>query len=106
MASSYGLLDRTVYGRQELWEDAPEGWPQRWGSKGGQFRLDTAGLAQVAGVADPAADAIRHGPNHGRPIAQQSRIQAGRDDDLGPMPKGWTACTCPLHPTPPPATTS
>ena len=40
MAPSYGLLDRTVYGRQEFWEDSPEGWPQRWGSKGGQFRLD------------------------------------------------------------------
>jgi predicted dithiol-disulfide oxidoreductase (DUF899 family) len=25
-APSYGLLDRTVYGRQEFWE----GWPQRW----------------------------------------------------------------------------
>jgi hypothetical protein len=30
MASSYGLLDLTAYGRQELWEDSPEGWPQRW----------------------------------------------------------------------------
>jgi len=40
MAPSYGLLDRTIYGRQEIWEDSPEGWPQRWSSKGGQFRLD------------------------------------------------------------------
>ncbi|WP_114907304.1 DUF899 family protein [Ornithinimicrobium murale] len=24
---SYGLLDRTVYGRQEAWESSPEGWP-------------------------------------------------------------------------------
>jgi hypothetical protein len=62
MAPSYGLLDLTVYGRQEFWEDSPEGWPQRWDSQGGQFRLD------------------------GRPTAQWSRIQAGRDDDLG------TAC--------------
>ncbi len=34
MAPSYGLLDLTVYGRQEFWEDSPEGWPhwgfQRW----------------------------------------------------------------------------
>jgi predicted dithiol-disulfide oxidoreductase (DUF899 family) len=59
MAPSYGLLDLTVYGRQEFWEDSPEGWPQRWGSQGGQFRLD------------------------GRPTAQWSRIKAGRDDDLG-----------------------
>jgi predicted dithiol-disulfide oxidoreductase (DUF899 family) len=74
-------IDMTVYGRQEFWEDSPEGWPQRWGSKGGQFRLD------------------------GRPTAQWSRIQAGRDDDLGPMPNGWTACSCSLHTGPPAATT-
>src|SRR5215472_8403106 len=29
MAPSYGLLDMTVYGRQEKWEDSPAGWPQR-----------------------------------------------------------------------------
>src|SRR5579884_3803599 len=40
MAPSYGLLDMTVYGRQEVWEDSPEGWPQRWYSKGGQFRTN------------------------------------------------------------------
>jgi predicted dithiol-disulfide oxidoreductase (DUF899 family) len=74
MAYSYGLLDRTVYGRQEAWEDSPEGWPQRWGAQGGQFRADD-----------------------GRPAAQESRIRVGRDDDLGPMPSGWTACTCSLH---------
>ena len=28
MAPSYGLLDLTVYGRQEFWEDSPEGYPQ------------------------------------------------------------------------------
>jgi Bacterial protein of unknown function (DUF899) len=33
MAPSYGLLGLTVYGRQEFWEDSPEGWPQYWGSK-------------------------------------------------------------------------
>jgi predicted dithiol-disulfide oxidoreductase (DUF899 family) len=59
MAPSYGLLDLTVYGRQEFWEDSPEGWPQRWGSKGGQFTLD------------------------GRPTAQWSRLVAGRSDNLG-----------------------
>ncbi|GIG92207.1 DUF899 family protein [Plantactinospora endophytica] len=26
--SSHKLLDMTVYGRQEVWEDSPEGWPQ------------------------------------------------------------------------------
>lgn len=67
MAPSYGLLDLTVYGRQELWEDSPEGWPQRWGSRDGTaFRQD------------------------GRPTAQWSRLQAGRDDDLGTAPSGRT----------------
>ena len=83
MAPSYGLLDLTAYGRQEFWEDSPEGWAQRWGSQGGQFRLDD-----------------------GRPAAQRSRIQAGRDDDLGTMPDGWTACSCSLHAGPPTAATS
>ena len=27
MDYSYGLLDLTVYGRQETWEDSPAGWP-------------------------------------------------------------------------------
>ena len=64
MAPSYGLLDLTVHGRQEFWEDSPAGWPQRWDSRGGQFRRD------------------------GRPTAQWSRIEAGRDDDLGPTADG------------------
>jgi len=29
MDNSYRLLDLTVYGRQEKWEDSPSGWPQR-----------------------------------------------------------------------------
>jgi hypothetical protein len=29
MAPSHGLLDLTVYGRQEVLEDSAEGWPQR-----------------------------------------------------------------------------
>lgn len=59
MAPSYGLLDRTVYGRQEHWEDSPEGWPKYWGSRGDQMR------------------------HEGRPTAQGSRVLAGRSDDLG-----------------------
>jgi predicted dithiol-disulfide oxidoreductase (DUF899 family) len=58
MAPSYGLLDLTVHGRQEFWEDSPEGWPQHFGTRGEQFQLD------------------------GRPTAQWSRIRAGRSDDL------------------------
>jgi predicted dithiol-disulfide oxidoreductase (DUF899 family) len=30
MDNSYRLLDLTVYGRQEDWEDSPAGWPQHW----------------------------------------------------------------------------
>lgn len=28
-SDSYGLLDLTPFGRQEDWEDSPEGWPQK-----------------------------------------------------------------------------
>jgi predicted dithiol-disulfide oxidoreductase (DUF899 family) len=60
MAPSYGLLDMTAYGRQEDWEDSPDGWPQPWTSGNRDiFRID------------------------GRPIAQLSRLAAGRSDDLG-----------------------
>jgi len=58
MGNSYALLDMTVYGRQETWEDSPTGWPRR--SKGEHaYRTD------------------------GRPIAQWSRLKAGYSDDLG-----------------------
>lgn len=59
MAPSYGLLDLTVYGRQEFWENSPEGWPQHWGSQGGQFQLN------------------------GRPTSQWPRLEAGYSDELG-----------------------
>jgi hypothetical protein len=36
MAPSHGLLDMTVYGRQEGWEDSPDGWPR----VPAHFRLD------------------------------------------------------------------
>ena len=56
--NSYRLLDLTVYGRQEAWEDSPKGWPQRL--KGSEVtRTD------------------------GRPTAQWSRLKAGYSDDLG-----------------------
>jgi predicted dithiol-disulfide oxidoreductase (DUF899 family) len=58
MDNSYRLLDLTVYGRQEMWEDSPTGWPQRFEGKQ-NFRTD------------------------GRPIAQWSRLKAGHSDDLG-----------------------
>lgn len=57
MGNSYGMLDMTVYGRQEPWEDSPEGWPQK-----------------------PSTENFRR---NGRPISQWSRLAAGRSDDLG-----------------------
>ena len=55
------LMDLTVYGRQESWEDSPAGWPQRWETNDNGDQLRT----------------------NGRPIAQWSRLTAGRSDDLG-----------------------
>ncbi|MDN5851678.1 MAG: DUF899 domain-containing protein [Actinomycetia bacterium] len=60
MAPTLGLLDMTVYGRQETWEDSPDGWPQPWGD-------------------DRNSEIWR---SNGRPIAQWSRIEAGRSDEL------------------------
>jgi predicted dithiol-disulfide oxidoreductase (DUF899 family) len=63
MDYSYALMDLTVYGRQEPWEDSPPGWPQQWGvSPGHVTRID------------------------GRPIAQWLRLEAGRSDDLAIRP--------------------
>ncbi|GAA5115664.1 DUF899 family protein [Pseudonocardia adelaidensis] len=58
---NYRLMDLTVYGRQEPWEDSPPGWPQQWGADGPAQRIRV----------------------NGRPIAHWSRIEAGRSDDLG-----------------------
>jgi hypothetical protein len=55
MDNNYALMDLTVYGRQEPWEDSPPGWPQ---GHGDYTRMN------------------------GRPIAQWPRIEAGRSDDL------------------------
>jgi predicted dithiol-disulfide oxidoreductase (DUF899 family) len=57
MGNSYRLLDLTVYGRQERWEDSPVGWP-RWPKGAHQYRTD------------------------GRPIVQWPRVKAGYSDDL------------------------
>jgi predicted dithiol-disulfide oxidoreductase (DUF899 family) len=62
MDYSYALMDLTVYGRQELWEDSPPGWPQKWHVDGSNTRIN------------------------GRPIAQWSRLEAGRSDNLAVVP--------------------
>ena len=66
MGYSYALMDLTVYGRQEPWEDSPPGWPQQ------------AGMRTSSGEPDwPAVP-----DDGGRPIAQWLRLAAGRSDDL------------------------
>lgn len=70
MGSSYAMLDMTVYGRQEAWEDSPDGWPQPFfNTTSAQMRTDGEGHA----VDRPG----------GRPISQWSRLAAERSDDLG-----------------------
>jgi predicted dithiol-disulfide oxidoreductase (DUF899 family) len=59
MDYSLALMDLTVFGRQEPWEDSPAGWPRSWPVDGANLRID------------------------GRPIPQWSRLEAGRSDDLG-----------------------
>lgn len=67
MDNSYHLLDLTVYGRQEKWEDSPSGWPQQC-----TYTRTSSG--------PPTWKPEWPG---GRPIAQWPRIDAGRSDDLG-----------------------
>jgi predicted dithiol-disulfide oxidoreductase (DUF899 family) len=57
MDNNYRLLDLTVYGRQERWENSPAGWPRL--PKGSHpYRIN------------------------GRPIAQWPRLKKGYSDDL------------------------
>jgi predicted dithiol-disulfide oxidoreductase (DUF899 family) len=56
MDYSLALADLTAYGRQETWEDSPRGWPQR--------------------------EIMSNLRTDGRPIAQWSRLRAGRSEDL------------------------
>ena len=60
MDNNYALMDLAVYGRQEPFEDSPDGWPKLWATE------------------DPVLPKVING----RPIAQWSRIEAGRDDEL------------------------
>jgi predicted dithiol-disulfide oxidoreductase (DUF899 family) len=66
--NSYALMDLTVYGRQEPWEDSPPGWPQQC-----TYTRTASG--------SPTWQPTWPG---GRPIAQWPRLQAGRSDDLNP----------------------
>jgi predicted dithiol-disulfide oxidoreductase (DUF899 family) len=68
MDYSYALMDLTVYGRQESWEDSPPGWPQECTNT----RSDGG---------PPAWPPVPEWPA-GRPISQWLRLQAGHSDDL------------------------
>jgi predicted dithiol-disulfide oxidoreductase (DUF899 family) len=65
---NYRLMDLTVWGRQEPWENSPGGWPQKCTST----RTETG---------PPTWTPVPTWPS-GRPIAQWSRLAAGRSDDL------------------------
>jgi predicted dithiol-disulfide oxidoreductase (DUF899 family) len=65
---SYALLDLTVYGRQEEWEDSPSTWPRQ----GHLTRTDDG---------PPDWPRVSAWPG-GRPTAQWPRLQGGRSDDL------------------------
>ncbi|MDT7762447.1 MAG: hypothetical protein QOC63_1867 [Mycobacterium sp.] len=64
MDYSFALMDLTVYGRQEAWEASPTGWPVR-----------------------PVANNSGRVRANGRPIAQWSRLEAGRSDKLSSIPE-------------------
>jgi predicted dithiol-disulfide oxidoreductase (DUF899 family) len=46
--NSYRLMDLTVYGRQETWENSPDGWPQPWPVDGGVTRINGRPIPAVA----------------------------------------------------------
>lgn len=56
---SYGLMDLTVFGRQEQWQRSPDGWPT---IPAGQhpWRVDGRPIAQWAVTAEPVGDAAEH----------------------------------------------
>ena len=67
--NSYGIMDLTAFGRQEEWEDSPDGWPQR------ETYIRTAG-------GGPDWPPIPSWPG-GRPTAQWPRLAAGHSDAIG-----------------------
>lgn len=68
---SFHLMDLTVWGREERWEDSPEGWPQ----------YDDSSLTRT----------------NGRPVSHWPRIEAGRSDALSddaPQPASGETPRC------------
>ena len=76
MDYSYALMDLSVYGRQESWEDSPTGWPQQ------------CTYTRTKTGSPPWQP---EWPS-GRPIAQWPRVEAGRSDP-GDWPPLLHSCT-------------
>jgi predicted dithiol-disulfide oxidoreductase (DUF899 family) len=68
MDYNYSLMDLTVYGRQEPWEDSLTGWPQHCSMRSDGGSPTWPPVSEEWG---------------GRPIAQWPRLDAGHSDDLG-----------------------
>ena len=81
MNGSFGMLDMTVYGRQEHWEVSPEGWPVLYGPQSNSYRLMEDGTAPLSG-------------KEGRPTPQWNRLAAGHRDDLGSAAEPTESSCC------------
>jgi predicted dithiol-disulfide oxidoreductase (DUF899 family) len=66
---NYALMDLSVFGRQEEWEDSPAGWPQ-------------LGHATRTLGGAPEWQPLWRWPG-GRPTSQWTRLASGYSDDLG-----------------------
>lgn len=56
LTTSYHALDMTVFGRQESWEDSPDGWP-RVPDGGHQWRINGRPIAQWSRTSEPVTSA-------------------------------------------------
>ena len=67
VAPSYALLDMSLYGRQEKFEDSPAGWPQFYVNDGGQFRTNGRPTSQWSRLAGARRSPLREeSSTHGR----------------------------------------
>ena len=106
LGSTWSYLDMTALGRQEEWEDSPEGYPQGspyawwgWHDEAPQTGVDRPGLVQlrIVGVDEPAGS--RRDRPHRRPAgrggpgdrAARRRCALGCDHCPSPSPPGPAA---------------
>ncbi|MDY0908662.1 DUF899 domain-containing protein [Microbacterium sp. CFBP9034] len=62
LSHTFGLIDLLPYGRQEVWQDSPEGWPRTETYDGW---LDAPGIARLYGAESGGAES--GGPESGGP---------------------------------------